>query len=235
MSAPADWCPVPPASPNLPPVGRSGLAPIEASSLCARGWRPLMITGLLRDLLARHFSEPLDIEEPDLRHLIWREGTTTGILVESIHRFRPELVNKRPAVIIKRNAMQNLRLGIGDSTGATGQGVPTFKTYWVGSHTLFCLHESGASVEILATEVQRELTQFAPLVSEYLGLPRWQVTEVGEISEVEEARETLAVPVTVGWAYEETWALHKQSLKLRKITLSALLDGALFQGPSPLP
>ena len=189
-----------------------------------------MLTGLVRDILIRHFSTPSNVEEPDLRHLVWRDDERTGILIESVHRWRGELVEKRPAVIVKRNAYQNLRLAMGDRSGITEDGHYEYSTFWVGSHTVFCLHRSGASVEILATEVQRELTEFAPVIVQYLGLLKWAVTEVGEISEIEEAKETFVVPITIGWAYEEEWRVELESLKLRKIPLSVLLDGALVQG-----
>lgn len=188
-----------------------------------------MITGLIRDLLVRHFSTPLNIEEPDLRGLVWREDERTGILVESIHRWRGELVEKRPACIIKANGRQNLRMMLGDVVGTTEQGFVQYQTFWVGSHTVFCIHESGASAEILATEVQRELTQFSPVIRQYLGLYNWQVTEVGAAAEVEESRESFVIPVTVGWAYGEGWILQQESLKLRKVPLSVLLDGVLLQ------
>lgn len=188
-----------------------------------------MITGLLRDLMTKHFAGPRNIEEPDLRHLIWRAGVTTDILIESITRWRGEVVQKRPAVIIKPNGRQNVRLLWGDKAGPTEQGFMQYLTFWAGSHTLFCIHESGASAEILATEVQREVTQFAPAIVQYLGLHKWQVTEVGGVAELEESRESFVIPVTVGWVYEERWKLELESLKLRKVTLDVLLDGALFQ------
>lgn len=193
------------------------------------GWRPLMIMGLLRDLLTTHFSAPLRIEEPDLRRLVWQEGVRTGILIESIHRWRGDLVEKRPAVIIKPNGRQNVRRGINNAAGADGQGRELFRTFWVGSHTLFCIHGSGASADILATEVQRELTQYEAIIARNLGLPMWQVTEVGAVAEVEEARESFVIPVTVGWAYEESWRVEQEALKLRKIALDILLDGELYQ------
>jgi hypothetical protein len=194
------------------------------------GMQPIMITGLLRDMLIRHFSTASHIQAPDLRQLIWQGGNSTGILIESIHRWRGELVEKRPAVVIKRNAFKNLRLTVGERAGLTEQGHYEYSTFWVGSHTLFCLHGSGASVEILANEVKKQVHQFHPVIVEYLGLLRWAVTDVGAIAEIEEARETFAVPITVGWAYEEAWRMELESLKLRKVPLSLLLDWEQFQG-----
>lgn len=188
-----------------------------------------MLTGLLRDMLIRHFATPMQIDEKDLRHLVWRDDARTGILIESIGRWVGEMVEKRPAVIIKANSRHNVRVGIGDQAGTDEQGQRQFQTFWTGSHTLFCIHGSDASAEILGTEVARELVGFQHTVQRYLGIFRWQVTEVGDVSVVEEARESFVVPVTVGWCYTEMWKQELESVKLRKIALDILLDGALVQ------
>lgn len=202
---------------------------VSYSSLCAMGWRPIMLDGLLRDLLIRHFATPLHIEEPDLRRLVWRDDERTGILIESNFRWRGELVEKRPAVIIRQNAREDMIVLMGDRSGITEDGHYEYTTWWVGSHTVFCIHGSGAGAQILATEVQRELTRFAPAVRQYLNLPKWRVVKVGEVFEVEEARESFAVPITVAWAYHEEWRLELESMKLRKTPLSVLLNGALVR------
>jgi len=186
-----------------------------------------MITGMLRDHLARHFGDPASIVDDDLRRLVWREGERTGILIESIYRWRGELVEKRPAVVIKPHGRQNVRVGIQDKAGADEQGNTLHQTFWAGSHTLFCIHGSGASAEILADEVEQELTGFHPVITSYLDLHRWQVTEVGDVAELEEARESFVVPVTVAWVYTARWKLSLEALKVRKIPLDLLLDGAV--------
>lgn len=193
------------------------------------GWRPILITGLVLDLLRKHFTSPLNIEEPDLRTLVWQESVRTGILIESIHRWRGDLVEKRPAIVVKKNARQNLRIGIEDYVGADELGNVHFETYWLGTHTLFCIHESGAATEILATEVQRELTQFGPLFVKYMGLAKWQVVDVGDTAILEESRQSFVTPVNVAWAYSEKWSIEKEALKLRKVNLDILLDGTLIQ------
>lgn len=193
------------------------------------GWRPIMITGMIRDQLTRHFARPLGIEQPDLRQLVWREDDRSGILIESIFRWRTDFVGKRPAVIIKPNGRKNLRLGILDAAGTTEDGHLLYRTFWVGSHTIFCLHGSGASADILATEVQRELTQFAEPLRQQLGLFLFQPTEVGAVGIVEEDRQSFAAPVNVGWAYAEDWRIDFESRKVRRVSLSVLLDGALVQ------
>jgi hypothetical protein len=126
----------------------------------------------------------------------------------------------RPAILIKRNAYRNVRVGILDRVGADEEGNDNFATLWVGSHTLFCIHGSGAGTEILATEAQQELTQFAPVITEMLGLHKFKVNEVGPVSELEEATENFVAPITIGWAYEETWSIAPEALKLSAISMA---------------
>lgn len=197
---------------------------VQISSLCEMGLQPIMITGFLRDLLIRHFQEG-NIESKDLQRYVWRDDLTTGILIESIHRWRGDLAEKRPAILIKRNQYSNTRMTIGDQAGEDQQGNRQYATWWTGSHTLFCIHASGASAEILATEVQREITQFAPVLIQTLGLFRLMVTDVGAISEIEEAKESFAIPVNVAWSYQELWKIKTESLRIRNIVLNELIDG----------
>ncbi len=227
-STPENWC-TPGSDTN--PQGAAKRTPqerhISVSSLCNLGYRPLMITGMIRDQLIRHFAAPSQIEEPDLRHLIWRRDERTGIVIESIYRWRGTLAEKRPAVVLKPNTRTCMPYSLGKRVGISEQGHGEYGVLWVGSHTVFCLHGSGASAEILGAEVQRELLQFSPVLVEYLGLFKFTVTEVGGISLLEESKQTFVVPVTVAWAYEENWTVERESLKLRKLPLSVLLDGAL--------
>lgn len=219
MSTQAQFCtPGAPVPPEAPYAG--SLENVIASSLCSTGWRPVLLTGFFRDFLVRHFATPLNIETPDLRHITWTADERTGILIESVFRWRGSLVEKRPAVIIKRNAYRNLRVAIGDFAGVVDEkGFREYATLWVGSHTLFCIHGTGAATEILATEVQREVTQFAPVIKQDLQLIALAVSEVGAISEVEEASEHFVVPITVGWAYQERWKITLDSRPIRSISL----------------
>lgn len=235
MITPENWCPSP-----TPPSGSSGSSSgpgsaipgyqLLVSSLCKMGWRPIMITGLLRDILTRHFATPDNVEDPDLKHLLWRPDEQTGVLVESVYRWRPELVEKRPAVLIRRNAYRNETLGINDMAGVTPTGHYRFATAWFGSHTLFCLHRSGTAADLLAVEVQRELTRFAYVIKAYLGLVDWKVVEVGEAGEAEEAKTTYVVPVTVAWGYLDNWVLYEQAPWLQRATLQVFLGDDILHG-----
>jgi len=200
---------------------------LNPSALCSLLPRPLIISGILRDWLTRHFASADYIEEPDLRELIWKPGEDTGILIETDTRWRPELTEFRPGVILKRNTYQNMRRGIGDrrqGPPADIYGQDKRVTFWTGSHTLFCVGGTGAQAELLGAEVQRELTQFALEIARDLRLIRFQVTQIGAPASLEEAQENFVVPVTVGYTYEERWAVRRQSPLLSGISLSMLLE-----------
>lgn len=198
------------------------------SSICELLPRPLIMTGVFRDLLTSHFASPNSIEEADLRELIWRDDPTTSILIESIWRWQPQTTGHRPAVIIKRNRYDNRRVAIGDNRyqlpPADKSGDPHYWTLWVGSHTLFCLGGSGAQVELLASEVQRELTEFGPEIRQAIGLMRFEITEIGAISLLAESEDTFVVPITAGYAFGEGWSLRQQAPRLKRIALSTILD-----------
>lgn len=197
------------------------------SHLCSLLPRPLIMTGIFREIMARHFLSADNIEIPELKHLLWQKGEPTGILVESIHRWRPELTEHRPAVIIKRNRYRNKRFGIADrheGSPADRFGHPHYTTFWVGAHTLFCIGASGAQAELLATEVKREVHHFHDVIRRSALLHRLAVLEVGEIAELEEAVENFVVPVIVGYAYQDSWVVRQEAPTLRSVSFSYLTE-----------
>lgn len=197
------------------------------SAVCAKLPRRLILTGIYRDIVTRHFSTASTIEEPDLRNLIWQAGQDTAIVIEVHSRWRPELTEGRPGVIIKPNAFKQDRRGIGNRRQLPAEDVEgnaAYETFWVGSHTLFCIGGGGAQAEILGSEVQRELTEFGPELARSLGLLRLEVLEVGAPSELEESQENWTVPVTIGCAYAERWTIRPQVPRLNAISLSNILN-----------
>ena len=195
------------------------------NSLCELGPRPLVATGWFRLLLAGHF-QPGNLEDTSetIGKMLWKPDNTTGIMIESITRWVPELTEKRPAVIIKRNGWRRLRLGIGDKMFGPGDpaGQEFFANAWQGSHTLFCIAGKGAETEKLAAEVYREMNEFGPAIRATLDLLRFEVTEVGELMLLEEARQNFVVPVVVAYAFVESWQLQDSSPPLTGIDLALM-------------
>lgn len=103
-------------------------------------------------------------------------------------------------------------------------GNPHFSTFWVGSHTLFALGGNPAQADLLGTEVQRELTEFASELISGLGLEQLDVMEIGALAKIEEADDTYAVPIVVTYAYNQRWTVRMQAPRIQGISLSRVLE-----------
>lgn len=195
---------------------------------CTLGPRPIVMTGLLRMWLIRHFSSADNVEDQaqTIRKLVWQTNIkNAGIVIESITRWTKELTEKRPAVMIKRNGWKRIKLGIGDRMqGTSDQDAQTaYGNAWQGSHTLFCIAGSGAEAEVLCAEVYREINQFAQQVRAAADLLRIEVTEVGEVAELEEAKQNFFVPVVVGYGFMEQWRIRQEVPVAKTLDLSLLM------------
>jgi hypothetical protein len=240
----ADWCPTPSDPQQKDPCNTQST--INVSYLCQNGWQPLLITGFFRDLLIRQWADAGNIVSPEMKQYVWKEDQSSGILIESVFRYRADLVEKRPAIMIKRNSFRNMQTGFSGQIFGGGAAayqnekgaISRHTTLFVGSHTLFCIHGTGASTEILATEVMQHLIGCLWPIRKNLGLRQFSVTEVGAIQELEEASENYVIPITVGWGYEHTWQLYEESLPLQSVSITGLFGedlstslGTNYQGP----
>jgi hypothetical protein len=190
---------------------------LASSSLAEQGWSRLLMTGFLRDTLIRHFQSG-QIWLKELAEKTWCDGDSSRILIESNTQWRPDVLGQRPAIIIKPNSCALHPIVIGDLSGGgtNGEGRYDYTVIWVGSHTLFCLHGTGASTEVLAAEVKLFLTAYSPIFRECLNLLKATVVEMGEIVRLAEARDHFAVSVTFAWAFQFSWSLTPEALPLRQ-------------------
>jgi hypothetical protein len=210
------------------------------SSLCSTGHTPNIITGALLRFLQEHFSQPDKIENLALRDNVWRDNPSDtteglppkGILINPVYEWNPRDFDRRLAIYIARNAMTVQRLGINDglTTGLgkdpkTGELKTDEGEYHVvgvqGSHTLFCIGRAGAEVEIMGTEVWREVLHFSPLLRKDLKLKRLVVSEASPIANLQEYDQHYVVTVAVGWYYFEKWRLRPVAPWLKTISIGA--------------
>ena len=212
----------------------------EWSSLCSTGLTPNIVTGALLRFIQEHFSNPNKIENPFLRDNIWRDnpGDTTegipskGILIEPTYNWNPRDFQRRLAVYISRNAMTTQRLGINDGLQVglgkdpkTGELKTDEGQYHVvgvqGSHTLACVGRAGAEVEILGTEVWKEVLHFSPVLRRDLKLKRLVVSEASPVAQLQEYDQHFVVTVAVGWYYFEKWRLRQIAPWLKGVSIGA--------------
>lgn len=183
---------------------------------------PLLITGLFRDLLTRHFAAAESMEDEALRSLVWTPtATTTKIVIEANTRWTPQLAGSRPSIIIKRNDHQRQKLSIGDRefVGAP-QMVERYTAMWSGSHTLFALAQEAAMSEYIAFEAANQIDQFCPILRRAFRFHQLQVSAVGAPSKVKESHEHWAVPISVTYSYERPWTLASERPALRSVQLT---------------
>jgi hypothetical protein len=196
-----------------------------------------VLTGAFGRILRDHFSDPDLIEAATLKDNVWHaqprdttEGSVeTGILIETIFRWDPQQLGKRPAVYVKRNGQKIQRYGINDGLqvglGKDDEGnlkINEGEQHFVGvlgSHTLFCIGRTGAETEILAGEVFREIQHFVPVIRRDLKLKKLAVTEVTEPNQLEEYDQHFVVAVVLGWGYFEKWRLVPKAPWLKGFTL----------------
>ena len=194
-----------------------------SSNFCSLGPRPLLMTGFIRRILTDYYSDANNIEHEVFRTRLWNSGLDTGILIEDVLVWRPELADKRLAILIRRNGWRSQRLSINDIAGITSEGFNQHFRAWVGSHTLFCMAKEGAEVELLAAETYRYLEHFGPVFRKYFALQKFEVGEVGQPAELAESAEHFTVPITIVYAWQDRWTLHQHTPKIKRIALSDLL------------
>jgi hypothetical protein len=182
--------------------------------------------GLMKQLLIDHFSNPDNIEHVEFRNKVWkREKCDSGILIEIAPQWEPITTEKRPAVIIKRNDWTNIKRGtLSNVSGSTAEGDLRYTKFMKGSHTLFCISKKWAEAEILAAEVYRHMMHYSPVFRQYFTLMMFELVQIGQLHEIEECEEHWAVPVTVSYAWEETWILRQHAPRLKVFRMSQLMQ-----------
>ena len=214
------------------------------SSLCSTGLQAHLLTGVFLQLLRSHFSSADHIEESRLRQCLWipkaddpvtADPSRSRILIEPVYRWDPRQAQSRPAIIVKRNDLQpRNRIGIGMNEeislgGLDPSSLPEAgREYYLpfqGSHTLFCIAKDGGSVELLSTEVARELYQFARPITEEFGFENLELAHIGAVARLEESGEHFAVPVTIRYGFYDHWTVTKLAPRLAGVSLSTTTIG----------
>lgn len=195
------------------------------NNLCALGMMPHIVTGFLRDWLTNRFSDANNIETEQLRGMLWKATQPTGILIESITRWKPESTEKRPAIIIKRGNWTSSRLVLNDSAGIGDSylGSQRYGRLMSGSHTLFCISSSGVQSEIISGEVFKDLNTYGLVIANVLNLVKFEAVELGELFQLEEAKENYAAPIVIQYTGQEVWTVAQQGPILKRVSLSSYL------------
>lgn len=195
---------------------------IVPSALCVNGKRPLTINGFLLEVIRQKFTDPQGIEYEKLRQYVWRDSDETGIMIANHTEWNPTISGKRPAIILRRNAIKPRKLSINNQDGITKEGNNLHTKAYVGSHTIFIMAKEGAAVELLNAEVYPFLEHFGPRMRSIFDLLLFELVDVGGVGELKEASDRQVIPITLTYAWSETWEEVPWSPKLKNLQLSYL-------------
>ena len=204
--------------------------PGEPSALCSFGETPRLLTGVLRHLFLQHFADVRNIHNGHLRRIMtqagpWQPGERTGLYIESLANWKPELAEFRPGIVIKEGEWRWRRVSIGDSAGLTVRdGKYFYAGLWDGSHTVFALGNEGAETQILATEVAKLLLWTSQLLVQHFDLHRFVLVSVGALSALEESTENYVVPIQMAYTKEEGWSVQEDAPRLKRLTIKPSQD-----------
>lgn len=228
MAEPTDFCapsnayPDPSAQSLLPDNGPQLLGG-RLDAFCAQFWDPNLMTGALIDLIRQLFSAPQNLRYKVLRAYIWNgDPQVTKIAIESNTAWTPELVNRRPSVVVGRNEYESMKLGLGDLAGRDRHFQNEYATAWVGSHTIYCGAGTGAMADHLSGEVIRYLTRFGPVLRDVFKLLKFRITNVGKVAQLPgTAAQTWCTPVTLAWVMVEGWRVEEKEPILSSVRITA--------------
>lgn len=213
------------------PDGSEPLIPDDGhGSLCSIGHSPLGMTGLLRHIVIQHFGDTRNILDNDLRK--WFEtkgaqqyratGTNGPLYIESLDRWDPAKAEADPGVIIKSHDWQWQSMGINDHLESdTRTGTKKYGGYWVGAHTLFTSSTQPGVAQTLGLELAKLFLWFRPVIQKSFRLERFVLVKLGAVATMKQAvQKTFTTPITVAYAAGETWSLHEDAPRLKRLGLN---------------
>jgi len=193
----------------------------EVSALCTSGTPPLVLTGVMLQILRQKFADPDEIEISALKDKIWTPSLETSkILIDPAYRWNPLEAMNRLAIMVRRHAVRSQRVGIDDAHMGHLQspdGAESFEDLEMTGHLLFCIGRTGAESELLGTEVWKHFKHFGPIIRKDLKLARFQVMELSEVGKVEESKNHFATAVSCFSAFYERWDLVLESPILKRM------------------
>ncbi|RIZ71260.1 MAG: hypothetical protein D0530_04860 [Methylococcales bacterium] len=189
------------------------------SSLCISKLKPLILTGIFVSIARQHFSLADNLREESLREFIWNaDDTKSKIMIESATRWKTNIVQQRPAIMVKRMDLHmSDSITFGDRLQG-GTGTPC-AVVLMGSHTLFCIASSAAEAETLGTELFFQLVEFKPLLQQEFMFLKLKIDNFGQIAKLEESSEHWVTPITVSYAFSHAWVIDKIAPVLKSISL----------------
>lgn len=183
-----------------------------------------MIQGLIMNMLANHFSDPKNIIDPFLRQYTWTGDTATSTLILNVEEdWDPNIIDRKPAINIKRMDVDIQKLSINDMEQGTirTDGKKRYAILFVGSHTLRCYGSNSAPPDSLAFEAATLIARAAPVIRNYLSLAQLRVTKItAKVRDDTDPAEAYSVNISVPWAFWYRFETNQVAPALQFIDIS---------------
>ena len=181
----------------------------ELSILCYDiGLGPEMIEGVIAQLLTQHFSDPNWIVYPELRQFVWnKDPSLSKIAIIPVGRWNEIVDASPPAIVYADLGQQPQRIAIGDQYehSAETPWKQTFARAYSGAHRLMCVGQNDFQASLLASEVERWLTEFSHWVVANLPFHDFQVGGRQAPQMFSDLGDKVGVALTLTYSYIWTW------------------------------
>jgi hypothetical protein len=183
----------------------------DISILCNDiGLSPEMVEGVIAQLLVQHFSDASGIIYPELSNYIWTsDPVTRKIQILPVNKWEEVAAGKMPAVVYSDLGQTIQRLAIGDQFYVRpSEGyAEAFSRVCQGHHRLMCIGETDGSTGILASEVSRWFTEFAPMIVRSLPFLDFEVIQRDPPKAFNALGGRIGVALVLKYSYIWAWEL----------------------------
>lgn len=207
---------------------------------------PQIITGWFVRFLQWKFSATRNINNSQLKtsDILWKpddtlaQNYTKKILVGTVNEYDPTDAQQRPAVMVRRGGT-NLagKMSLGDRyhvptnllAGGTDPNIEATMGHdqqvvgIAGSHTLFCIADTGGAAEVLGIDVWTTLIDFMHVARKDLKLDEFRVGELRPVGKLKEATDAWVVPIMVNYSYQRNTVVKLESPVLKAFTVDSQL------------
>lgn len=181
----------------------------EISVLCDDiGLSPEMVEGVIAQLLTQHFSDPAWIIYPELRQFVWSPIPTQSKLpILPLNRWNELTDSNSPAIVYADLGQRPQRIAIGDQFAHSRlqPNRQSFARAYQGSHRLMCIGQNDFQAAMLATEIDRWLTEFSFQLLNRLPFHDFQIADRQPPQAFSALGDRVGVALSLSYSYIWSW------------------------------
>ncbi len=172
---------------------------------------PIALVALFVDMLRNYFKFN------STRYTYSKDSKENKLLIESGYSFKSDEIGKRPAIYVKRGAIQFAKIVRGHFADFQPDGTTRNIAQEQGYITIMCLSTKPLEAEMIGTEVAEFLQGMCIIISREFDFLTLNVDAIGDLGILEEHKEMYVTPITLTFAAIKVWGVWQESVKLKKI------------------